>query len=88
MDDSYSLHLNSYSDWNKDPSISSIERVKLNELDFPAVTVCPDFATDKLATRSIYNMQVANFKIQIKQIDDLHDKKQASKFHSFLSMMM
>ena len=50
------LYLNIFRDWNEDPSTSSIERVKLSDLDFPAVTICPDYATDKMATRSIYNM--------------------------------
>ena len=38
------------------PATSSIERVSLSELDFPAVTVCPDWATDQLAIQTVYNM--------------------------------
>ena len=41
--------------WDDDPATSTIERVKLSELDFPAITICPEFATDALATRNIYN---------------------------------
>ena len=44
------------SDWQDNPETSTIERVKLGELDFPAVTVCPDWATDTLAVQTIYNM--------------------------------
>lgn len=42
--------------WDRDPSTSTIQRVKLSELDFPAITVCPDYATDSLATRIVLNM--------------------------------
>ncbi len=42
--------------WDRDPSTSTIQRVKLSELDFPAITVCPDYATDSLATRMVFNM--------------------------------
>ena len=45
-----------FSSWDDDPSTSTIERVRLSELDFPAVTVCPEFASDKLAVRTILNM--------------------------------
>ena len=44
------------SDWDEDPSTSTIDRVKLEELEFPAITVCPDWATDQLAIQTIYNM--------------------------------
>ena len=43
------------SDWEENPGISTIDRVKLSELEFPAITVCPEFATDSLATRTIFN---------------------------------
>ena len=52
-----------FSSWDDDPSTSTIERVRLSELDFPAVTVCPEFASDKLAVRTILNMLVGNFDI-------------------------
>ena len=42
-------------DWDTDPSTSTIDRVKLQELDFPAITVCPDWATDQLAIQTVYN---------------------------------
>ena len=42
--------------WDRDPSTSTIQRVKLSELDFPAITVCSDYATDSLATRIVLNM--------------------------------
>ena len=42
--------------WQDDPAISTIDRVKLSELDFPAITVCPDWATDELAVQTVYNM--------------------------------
>ena len=45
-----------FSDWEENPGISTIDRVKLSELEFPAITVCPEFATDSLATREIFNM--------------------------------
>ena len=45
-----------FSDWEENPSISTIDRVKLSELDFPAITVCPDWATDELAIQTVYNM--------------------------------
>ena len=45
-----------FSSWEDDPATSTIERVRLTELDFPAVTVCPEFASDKLAVRTILNM--------------------------------
>ena len=45
-------------DWDLDPSTSTIARVKLQELDFPAITVCPDWATDQLAIQTVYNMSV------------------------------
>ena len=45
-------------DWDLDPSTSTIARVKLQELDFPAITVCPDWATDQLAIQSVYNKSV------------------------------
>ena len=44
-----------FSDWEENPGISTIDRVKLSELEFPAITVCPEFATDSLATRTIFN---------------------------------
>ena len=43
-------------DWEENAVTSTIERVKLEELDFPAVTVCPDWATDQLAIQTVYNM--------------------------------
>ena len=43
-------------DWEDNAVTSTIERVKLEELDFPAVTVCPDWATDQLAIQTVYNM--------------------------------
>ena len=45
-----------YTDWDENPSTSTIDRVTLKELDFPAVTVCPDWATDQLAIQTVYNM--------------------------------
>ena len=42
--------------WDEDPSTSTIDRVKLQELDFPAITVCPDWATDQFAIQTILNM--------------------------------
>ena len=45
-----------YMDWDQNPSTSTIDRVTLKELDFPAVTVCPDWATDQLAIQTVYNM--------------------------------
>ena len=50
------LIIHCFRDWQEKPSISSIDRVKLNELEFPAITVCPEFASDSMATRSILNM--------------------------------
>ena len=38
--------------WDRDPATSTIQRVRLSELDFPAITVCPDYATDSLAYRT------------------------------------
>ena len=43
-------------DWEDNAVTSTIERVKLEGLDFPAVTVCPDWATDQLAIQTVYNM--------------------------------
>ena len=45
-------------DWHDNPETSSIERVDLQELDFPAITVCPEYATDAFAVRTILNMLV------------------------------
>ena len=45
-----------FRDWDNDPATSTIQRVKLAELDFPAITVCPEYATDNLAVRTILNM--------------------------------
>ena len=45
-----------FSDWDENPSTSTIDRVDLRELDFPAITVCPDWTTDQLAIQTIYNM--------------------------------
>ena len=45
-----------YMDWDQNPSTSTIDRVDLRELDFPAITVCPDWTTDQLAVQTIYNM--------------------------------
>ena len=45
----------SFRDWDDNPGVSSIERVKLRELEFPSVTVCPAFPTDSIATKTIYN---------------------------------
>ena len=42
--------------WDDDPSTSTIERVGLGELEFPAITVCPEFASDGFAARTIFNM--------------------------------
>ena len=42
-------------DWDDNPGVSNIERVKLSELEFPSVTVCPAFPTDSIATKTIYN---------------------------------
>ena len=47
-----------FSDWNENPESSSIERVDLQELDFPAITVCPEYATNHFAVRTILNMLV------------------------------
>ena len=44
------------SGWQESPGTSTIERVRLTELDFPAVTVCPDWATDQLAIQTVFNM--------------------------------
>ena len=64
-----------FRDWREKPSISTIERVKLDELDFPAVTVCTDFATDTLATRTIYNMLEVDDKIESMLPELLKDMK-------------
>ena len=40
--------------------------MKLSELDFPAVTVCPDWATDQLAVQTIYNMIDFDDKVKTK----------------------
>ena len=45
-----------FRDWDENPSTSTIDRVDLKELDFPAITVCPDWTTDQLAIQTIYNM--------------------------------
>ena len=50
------ITINLLSSWDTDPATSTIERVALSELDFPAITVCPEFASDKLAVRTILNM--------------------------------
>ena len=52
-------------DWDNDPSTSTIARVKLQELDFPAITVCPDWATDQLAIQTVYNKSVLSPEIRI-----------------------
>ena len=52
-----------FSSWDDDPGTSTIERVRLSELDFPAITVCPEFASDKLATRTILNMSAETGKL-------------------------
>ena len=45
-----------FRDWSENPETTSIQRVDLSELDFPAITVCPDSSTNALAIRTIYNM--------------------------------
>ena len=44
------------STWEKDPSSNTIDRVPLSELDFPAVTICPDWSSDSFAIQTVYNM--------------------------------
>ena len=44
--------------WDEDPATSTIQRVSLAELQFPAVTVCPDYATPAHAVRTVLNMWV------------------------------
>ena len=40
-------------------------QVPLSELDFPAITVCPDWSTDTFATQTVYNMCVKHFCMSI-----------------------
>jgi len=42
--------------WESDSSLNTIDRVELSELDFPAVTICPDWPSDSLAIQTVYNM--------------------------------
>ena len=63
------------SGWQANPGTSTIERVKLSELDFPAVTVCPDWATDQLAIQTIYNMIDFDDKVKTKLAKTLADMK-------------
>ena len=42
--------------WDEDPSTSTIERVALENLEFPTITVCPVMSTQYTAARSIMNM--------------------------------
>lgn len=55
--------------WDRDPATSIIQRVKLSELDFPAITVCPDYATDSLASRTVLNMIEFDDKVRKKELD-------------------
>ena len=66
-------------DWENDPSTSTIERVDLTELDFPAVTVCPDWATDQLAVQTIYNMVEFDKEVRGK-LNETLDKLQKAFF--------
>ena len=55
--------------WDRDPATSTIQRVRLSELDFPAITVCPDYATDSLALRTVLNMIEFEDKVRKKQLE-------------------
>ena len=61
--------------------MSSIERVKLSELEFPSVTVCPAFPTDSIATKTIYNRsgvnKTKNFRLHL--FDELCARERAKK---------
>ena len=54
--------------WDEDPATSTIQRVSLAELQFPAVTVCPDHATPAHAVRTVLNMWVTRHSRHVSDI--------------------